>query len=89
MSNPPVFSAHQVCSRGLSPGQQNPGNNLHVSGLSHRVESRDLENHFAAIGRVRESFYVYRRFTTNTTNRFKKLKSCVTPIVMSPADSVS
>lgn len=43
-------------SRGASPGGQNPGNNLHVSGLSHRVESRDLENHFAAIGRVRDSF---------------------------------
>ena len=40
-------------SRASSPGNHNPGNNLHVSGLSHRVDSRDLENHFAAIGRVR------------------------------------
>ena len=30
----------------------NPGNNLHVSGLSHRVDSRDLEAAFAKIGRV-------------------------------------
>lgn len=44
--------SHRRSSRGSSPGQQNPGNNLHVSGLSHRVDSRELENHFAAIGRV-------------------------------------
>lgn len=30
----------------------NPGNNLHVSGLSHRVDTRDLEQAFAKIGRV-------------------------------------
>lgn len=30
----------------------NPGNNLHVSGLSHRVDSRDLDAAFAKIGRV-------------------------------------
>ena len=47
---------YQSSSRGASPGGQNPGNNLHVSGLSHRVDSRDLENHFAAIGRVGDGF---------------------------------
>jgi hypothetical protein len=31
---------------------QNPGNNLHVSGLSSRVDTRDLEAAFAKIGRV-------------------------------------
>jgi hypothetical protein len=31
---------------------QNPGNNLHVSGLSTRVDTRDLEAAFAKIGRV-------------------------------------
>jgi transformer-2 protein len=33
-------------------GGQNPGNNLHVSGLSSRVDTRDLEAAFAKIGRV-------------------------------------
>lgn len=33
----------------------NPGNNLHVSGLSHRVDTRDLEQAFAKVGRVRDS----------------------------------
>lgn len=30
----------------------NPGNNLHVSGLSHKIDTRDLEAAFAKIGRV-------------------------------------
>jgi hypothetical protein len=34
---------------------QNPGNNLHVSSLSSRVDTRDLEAAFAKIGRVSES----------------------------------
>jgi len=51
----PVYS-YQRSSRPSSPGNHNPGNNLHVSGLSHRVDSRDLETHFAAIGRVRDSY---------------------------------
>lgn len=33
----------------------NPGNNLHVSGLSHKVDTRELEATFAKIGRVRFS----------------------------------
>jgi transformer-2 protein len=36
-------------------GGQNPGNNLHISGLSSRVDTRDLEAAFAKIGRVSES----------------------------------
>ena len=35
----------------------NPGNNLHVSGLAHKVDTRDLEAAFSKIGRVREIFY--------------------------------
>jgi hypothetical protein len=35
-------------------GGQNPGNNLHISGLSHKVDTRDLEAAFAKIGRVRK-----------------------------------
>jgi RNA recognition motif-containing protein len=34
-------------------GDANPGNNLHVSGLSTRVEDRDLEEIFSKFGRVR------------------------------------
>ena len=36
----------------IRSGRQNPGNNLHVSGLSHKVDTRDLEAAFAKIGRV-------------------------------------
>jgi transformer-2 protein len=32
--------------------ESNPGNNLHVSGLTTRVESRDLEEAFSKVGRV-------------------------------------
>lgn len=34
-------------------GGTNPGNNLHVAGLSHKVDSTDLEAAFSKIGRVR------------------------------------
>ena len=34
----------------------NPGNNLHVSGLSKQVDTRELEQAFAKVGRVRISF---------------------------------
>ncbi|KIK65265.1 hypothetical protein GYMLUDRAFT_39624 [Collybiopsis luxurians FD-317 M1] len=55
-------------SRSRSPGDrgrrndeetENPGNNLHVSGLSHKVDSRDLETAFAKIGRVQKASVVY------------------------------
>jgi len=54
-SRSPVRGDKERGGRGSSPGGQNPGNNLHVSGLSHRVDSRELENHFAAIGRVQKA----------------------------------
>ncbi|KAK4048545.1 hypothetical protein OIV83_004713 [Microbotryomycetes sp. JL201] len=38
--------------RGGGGGDQNPGNNLHVSGLSTRVEERDLEEIFGKYGRI-------------------------------------
>ncbi|KAA1467869.1 RNA-binding domain-containing protein [Dentipellis sp. KUC8613] len=38
---------------------QNPGNNLHVSGLSSRVDTRDLEAAFAKIGRVQKASVMY------------------------------
>jgi len=54
-------------SRSRSPGRgngdgrpgQNPGNNLHVSGLSSRVDTRDLEAAFAKIGRVKKASVMY------------------------------
>jgi transformer-2 protein len=42
-----------------SDGSQNPGNNLHVSGLSHKVDTRDLEAAFAKIGRVKKASVMY------------------------------
>ncbi|KAF8899436.1 hypothetical protein BD779DRAFT_1488858 [Infundibulicybe gibba] len=53
-------------SRSRSPGQaregergHNPGNNLHVSGLSHKIDTRDLEAAFAKIGRVKKASVMY------------------------------
>ncbi|KAH7886396.1 hypothetical protein F5I97DRAFT_1937245 [Phlebopus sp. FC_14] len=54
-------------SRSRSPGRDdrgsalrlNPGNNLHVSGLSHRVDTRDLEQAFVKIGRVKKASVMY------------------------------
>lgn len=54
-------------SRSRSPGANrdggimstNPGNNLHVAGLSHRVDTRDLEAAFAKIGRVKKASVMY------------------------------
>ncbi|KAM5539960.1 hypothetical protein V8D89_006463 [Ganoderma adspersum] len=55
-------------SRSRSPGRggpdrgdggNNPGNNLHVSGLSHKVDTRDLEAAFAKVGRVKKAQVMY------------------------------
>ncbi|RPD64647.1 RNA-binding domain-containing protein [Lentinus tigrinus ALCF2SS1-7] len=54
-------------SRSRSPGRpaeregggNNPGNNLHVSGLSHKVDTRDLESAFAKVGRVKKAQVMY------------------------------
>ncbi|KAI6136048.1 hypothetical protein F5141DRAFT_5268 [Pisolithus sp. B1] len=45
--------------RGRGEGGHNPGNNLHVSGLSHKVDTRDLEQAFAKIGRVKKASVMY------------------------------
>ncbi|KAJ7165030.1 hypothetical protein C8R46DRAFT_1097958 [Mycena filopes] len=37
----------------------NPGNNLHVSSLSHKIDTRDLEAAFAKIGRVKKASVMY------------------------------
>jgi len=53
-------------SRSRSPGAPregergvNPGNNLHVSGLGHKVDTRDLETAFSKIGRVKKASVMY------------------------------
>lgn len=38
--------------RSFSSDAENPGNSLYVTGLSHRVTERDLEDHFAKEGKV-------------------------------------
>ncbi|KIY50033.1 hypothetical protein FISHEDRAFT_40046 [Fistulina hepatica ATCC 64428] len=40
-------------------GGTNPGNNLHVSSLSHRVDNRELETIFGKIGRVQKASVMY------------------------------
>ncbi|KAH7876217.1 uncharacterized protein C8R40DRAFT_1043473, partial [Lentinula edodes] len=37
----------------------NPGNNLHVSGLSSKVDDRELEAMFAKVGRITKAQVVY------------------------------
>ncbi|KAF8640610.1 hypothetical protein AX17_000271 [Amanita inopinata Kibby_2008] len=55
----------QRSSRSRSPAPrdgergQNPGNNLHVSSLSHKVDTRDLESAFAKVGRVKKASVMY------------------------------
>ncbi|CDO73389.1 hypothetical protein BN946_scf185013.g23 [Trametes cinnabarina] len=44
---------------GRDEGGNNPGNNLHVSGLSHKVDTRDLEAAFAKVGRVKKASVMY------------------------------
>ena len=60
--NPPRRSSRSR-SPGRGPdrgdGSNNPGNNLHVSGLSHKVDTRELEAAFAKIGRVKKAQVMY------------------------------
>lgn len=45
----------QCASNSPQGGEGNPGNNLHVSGLSTRVEDRDLDEVFSKFGQVSAS----------------------------------
>ncbi|KZS93367.1 RNA-binding domain-containing protein [Sistotremastrum niveocremeum HHB9708] len=40
-------------------GGNNPGNNLHVSGLSSKVDTKDLEAAFSKLGRVQKASVMY------------------------------
>ncbi|CAL1694737.1 unnamed protein product [Somion occarium] len=44
---------------GRGDGNNNPGNNLHVSSLSKSVDTRDLEQAFAKVGRVKKAQVMY------------------------------
>ncbi|KAH8836105.1 hypothetical protein DL96DRAFT_1455284, partial [Flagelloscypha sp. PMI_526] len=44
----------------------NPGNNLHVSGLSSKIDSRELEEIFAKIGRVQKAQVMYDPHTSES-----------------------
>lgn len=44
---------------GREGGGNNPGNNLHVSGLNHKVDTRELEALFAKVGRVQKASVMY------------------------------
>ncbi|KAN0065575.1 hypothetical protein ACQY0O_001440 [Thecaphora frezii] len=41
------------------PGENNPGNNLHVSGLSNKVTDRDLEEAFGKFGTIQKAQVMY------------------------------
>lgn len=49
-----------------NPQAANPGNNLHVSGLSVKVDTRDLEAAFSKVGRVSKLGFFF-HLTSNTT----------------------
>jgi len=44
---------------GSVDGGSNPGNNLHISGLSSRVDSRELEAIFSKVGKVKKASVMY------------------------------
>ena len=69
--------AHFCSRRGDVAG--NPGNNLHVSGLSHKVDTRELEQAFAKVGRVSALLGTINNLLTFLVrNRSRRLRSCTT-----------
>lgn len=63
-----------LISRSRKPdGGHNPGNNLHVSSLSHKVTTTDLEAAFAKVGRVRLQVLSNPTFTFSD-NAIRKVK---------------
>lgn len=78
-----------LLNRRREPAAQNPGNNLHVSGLSTKVDTRDLESAFAKIGRVSNSYIVTMTILNFLACRYKRRQSCTTHTLGSLADLVS
>lgn len=55
MTNPGASNPNHFCRNAGDDGEQNPGNNLHVSGVSLRVTERDLDEAFGKFGKVSHS----------------------------------
>lgn len=70
-------------------GSQNPGNNLHVSGLSHKVDTRDLEQAFTKVGRVRLLSRMRVIQNVHYYYRLRRPRSCMILIRVSRGDSGS
>jgi transformer-2 protein len=47
----------------IIPYSANPGDNLHVSGLSYKLATRDLEGACVKIGRVKRALVMYDPYT--------------------------
>ncbi|UZJ53212.1 hypothetical protein CBS101457_002532 [Exobasidium rhododendri] len=58
-SPPPRREENRGRPTGNDDGEQNPGNNLHVSGVSQRVTERDLDEAFGKFGKVLRSQVMY------------------------------
>lgn len=75
-------------------GGVNPGNNLHVSGISNRIDERELESIFSKYGKVRTGILYHDplrnllNFIFHTT-RSTRRKSCLTRTVASRVALVS
>ncbi|KAJ7738852.1 hypothetical protein DFH07DRAFT_752376 [Mycena maculata] len=59
LPTPSLLFLSPTCAPPNSYSSHNPGNNLHVSGLSHKIDTRDLEAAFAKIGRVKKASVMY------------------------------
>lgn len=67
----------------------NPGNNLHVSGLSHKVDTRELEQAFAKVGRVSTVLISHCLFLILLGSRSRRHRSCMIPTHVNRVDLVS
>jgi hypothetical protein len=79
-----IIVSHSVFHSRPEPEQQNPGNNLHVSGLSLDVEARDLEEYFGTVGKVilflvfPSPLFLLTASPRTAATRSPRLRSCTT-----------
>lgn len=84
-----LFLCFTLFSNQRPDGSHNPGNNLHITGLSSKVDQRDLEAAFAKCGRVSiRPLLCYTFPVYNYSYRYKRLLSCMTRIHANPVVSV-